>query len=129
MSNETGLPIRIELTSGNANDAPLAKELLRDLQPFQAVLADKAYDANSIRNLIWEKGAEAVIPSRSHRKVPIKYDKDLYKKRNRIERAIGRLKSSFRRVATRYEKTAENYAAFVKLAIVRMWIKIYEFTA
>ena len=66
--NENGLPLRFLLTSGEAHDAPPARILLDQIQPSQSVIADKAYDADWIRRLIWERGGEAVIPSRTRRK-------------------------------------------------------------
>ena len=112
--NENGLPLRFHLTPGQAHDAPAARYLLSDLQPGQQVLADKTYDADWIRELIWEQGAQAVIPSKSNRKTPKTFDKTAYKQRNHIERFFGKLKKSFRRVATRYEKTATNFMALIK---------------
>ena len=129
LTNQNGLPIRFELSPGQAHDAPVCKLLLTGLQPGQAVLADKAYDADWIREMIWEQGAEDVIPSKSNRKLPKDFDADLYKQRNRIERFFGRLKSSFRRIATRYEKTAKNFMAMIKLASVRLWCQFYESAA
>lgn len=126
LTNENGLPLRYLLTPGQAHDAPPAKILLNSLQPGQVVLADKAYDADWIRNLIWEQGAEAVIPSKSNRKLPKTFDKTLYKNRNLIERFFGRIKRSFRRIATRYDKTARNFMAFINLATLRLWCQYYE---
>ena len=99
--NETGLPIQFHLTPGQDHDTPACRVLLTQLQPGQSVLADKAYDADWIRELIWEQGAIAVIPSKPNRKLPKEFDADLYKQRNRVERFFGRLKASFRRIATR----------------------------
>jgi transposase len=65
------------------HDAPACRVLLTQLQPGQLVLADKAYDADWIRELIWEQGAIAVTPSKSNRKLPKEFDADLYKQRNR----------------------------------------------
>ena len=93
------------------------------------VLADKAYDADWIRTMIWEQGAVDVIPSKSNRKLPKDFDAETYKKRNKIERFFGRLKASFRRIATRYEKTSRNFLAMIKLASIRLWIEFYESTA
>jgi transposase len=124
--NEWGLPLNIHLTPGQAHDGPVAPLLLDELQPGQAVLADKAYDANHIRGLIWEKGAEAVIPSKSDRKIPVPFDRDLYRQRNKVERFIGRIKKSFRRISTRYDKTSDAFLAFIKLATVRIWCEAYE---
>jgi len=127
--NEHGLPLRFLLTPGQAHDAPPAKVLLSKLKPGQQVLADRAYDANWIRNLIKEQGAIDVIPSKSNRLQPLAFDKEAYKKRNVIERFFGRIKQSFRRIATRYEKTATNFMAMIKLASVRLWCEFYESTA
>jgi transposase len=129
MVNETGLPIRFELTPGQDHDAPVCRILLDQLQPGQAVLADKAYDADWIREMIWEQGAIDVIPSKSNRKVPKEFNAELYKSRNLIERFFGRLKASFRRIATRYEKTSQNFMAMIKLAAVRLWGEFYESAA
>ena len=84
--NETGLPIRLHLTPGQDHDAPVCRIFLNQLQPGQSVLADKAYDADWIRIMIWEQGANAVIPSKSNRKIPKEFDAELYKQRNLIER-------------------------------------------
>ena len=93
------------------------------------MLADKAYDADWIREMIWEQGAIDVSPSKSNRKTPKDFDADVYKDRNKIERFFGRLKASFRRIATRYEKTSRNFLAMIKLASIRLWIESYESAA
>ena len=100
--NERGLPLKVRLTPG------------------------QAHDANHIRNLIRERGAEAVIPGKSDRKAPIPPDRDLYRQRNKVARFIGRIKKSFRRIATRYDKTSDAFPAFIKLAAVRIWCEAYE---
>lgn len=79
--------------------------------------------------MIWEQGAIDVIPSKSSRKLPKDFDADIYKDRNKIERFFGRLKASFRRIATRYEKTSCNFMAMIKLASIRLWIEFYESAA
>lgn len=124
--NEQGLPLRFHLTAGQDHDAPACRYLLDQLQPGQVVLADKAYDANWIRDMIWEQGAEAHIPSKSNRIIPKILDKNLYKQRNLVERFFGRIKRSFRRIATRYEKYATNYMALIKMAAFRLWCEFYE---
>ncbi len=75
--------------------------LLDNLQPGQHVLADKAYDADWIRDMIWEQGVIDVIPPKAIRKLPPEFAAELYRERNKIERFFGRLKASFRRIATR----------------------------
>lgn len=82
---------------------------------------DKAYDTNWIRHLIWEQGAEAAIPSKADHKVPIPFDRDLYRQREKVEQFIGRIKKSFRRIATRYNKTSDAFLAFIKLAAISIW--------
>ena len=106
-NNQDGLPLKLELTPNQANDAPPCGTLLTGLQPGQWVLADKAYDVDWIRNMIWEQGAIDVIPSKSNRKTPKEFDKVMYRQRNKIERFFGSLKASFRRIATRYEQTCK----------------------
>ena len=131
--DETGLPIRFHLIPGQDHDAPVCRVLHDQLQPGQTVLADKAYDADWIKNMIWEQGAIAVIPSKSNRIMPKEFDAELYKMRNLterfFERFFGRLKASFRRIATRYEKTSGNFMAMIKLATVRLWCQFYESAA
>ena len=83
--------------------------------PFRRLLADKAYDANPLRALLAERGAEAVNPSTATRKTPIPYDALAYKQRNLVERMWCRLKD-FRRIATRYDKLARNYLSDVFIA-------------
>lgn len=86
------------------------------------MLADKGYDADYLVEAIQQKGAQAVIPPRSHRKTPRGYDKDLYKERNLIERMFNQLKN-FRRIATRYDKTALSFLSFLHLASIYLWLK------
>ena len=75
------------------------------LQSGQNVLADTAYDADWIRNMIWEQGAVNVIPRKANRKRPAEFGAETDQKRTKIERFFGRLKSSVRRIAPRPEKT------------------------
>ena len=117
-----GLPLRFELTPGQANDAPVAAKLLANLQADCFVLADKAYDANWIRALIESQEAAANIPDRSNRKARHAFSALLYRERNRVERFFNRIKH-YRRVATRYEKIADNYLAMIKLAAIRVWLR------
>jgi transposase len=79
------------------------------------LVADKAYDANHLRQRLNERGIEAVIPSTTSRNCPIAYNAVLYKQRNLIERLWCRLKD-WRRIATRYDKLARNYLSAAYLA-------------
>ena len=114
--NGLGLPVEIQLTPGQQADITKAADLLEGYDP-EVVIADKGYDSDALVDAIEEKGAEAVIPPKRNRLEPRDYDKDLYKERNLVERFLNRLKQ-FRRVATRYEKTARNFLAFVQVASI-----------
>ena len=94
--------------------------LLDDLAPRTIVLADKAYDSNAIRDLIERQGAVPNIPSKANRRWKSCFSRTLYKGRNAVERMFCRLKD-WRRVATRYDKLAANYAATVMLAALIIW--------
>ena len=129
LTNQDGLPIRYELTPGQAHDAPPCKTLLANLQPGQHVRADKAYDADWIRELIWGQGAVDVIPPKDNRKLPAEFDAEIYRARNKIEPFLGRLKAAVRRIATQYEKTSRNCLSMSKLASSRLWNEFYEAAA
>ena len=92
------------------------------------MLADKAYDADRIRASLRGKGAFANIPPKSNRRSKPYFSTWLYRERNLIERFFSKLKH-FRRVATRYDKLAENFLAMVQLASMRLWLRAYESTA
>lgn len=96
------------------NDVTQADFLVRGLVG-RAVVGDRAYDSDAFLAQVREQGMAAVIPSRANRKVPRPLDSACYVVRNVIEWLFGRLKV-FRRVATRYEKTAASYASMLALA-------------
>lgn len=91
------------------------------------MLADKGYDANALREAVAERDAWANISPKANRKDPICFSKFLYRERNCVERFFNKIKH-FRRIATRYDKLAENFLAAVKLAAVRVWLRAYEST-
>ena len=123
-----GLPIRLSLTAGQSHDGQAADDLLDHVGTGTIVLADKAYDADRIRASLREKGAFANIPPKSNRRSKPYFSTWLYRERNLIERFFSKLKH-FRRVATRYDKLAENFLAMVQLASMRLWLRVYESTA
>ena len=120
-----GLPIRLGLTTGQAHDGQIADTLLNQLGPHTIVLADKAYDADRIRQLIQDHGATPNIPPKSNRRWKPCFSRRLYRERNLIERFFSKLKH-FRRVATRYDKLAANFLAMVQLASMRLWMRANE---
>jgi transposase len=94
---------------------------LHDVAPDR-LLGDNGYDSDAIRDDLTKRGIAPVIPPRSNRKTPIEYDHEAYQRRNLIERCVNRLKQ-FRRLATRYEKTARAYLSMLCIAAARLWIK------
>jgi len=90
----------------------------------QAMLADKGYDGDDVRARLLMKGILPIIPPKSNRKQPIKCDFGRYRDRNRIERMFNRLKQ-FRRIATRYDKTAISYLAFLSIAAAKLWLPYF----
>jgi putative transposase len=105
------------LTAGQRGDAPLGERLLEPYRRGQlgAIIADAAYDSDAIRERGRKLRARVCIKPNPTRKRKRRYDKRLYKSRNRIERFFARIKRA-RRIATRYEKKPENYAGFLWLA-------------
>ena len=81
------------------------------------LLADRGYDADWIRAFATERGASANVPPRCNRREPICFSPYLYRARNLVERFFNKIKQC-RRVATRYDKLAANYLAFIQLASI-----------
>lgn len=121
LADTFGRPLRFHITPGQASDITSAPDLLEGRQA-DAVLADKAYNSNNLRELIKTMEAEAVIPSKRNRKICIPHDTDAYKHRNRIERCFNRLKH-FRRIATRYDRRTIHFQGFVHLAAAMIWLR------
>ncbi len=116
-----GRPLRFILTGGQVHDVTQAWALVAGWQPSH-VIADKGYDSQDFVDSIEQGGALAVIPPRSNRKSPRAYDAELYKQRNLIERCFNKLKH-FRRFATRYDRRATHYLAFMHLAAIMLWLR------
>lgn len=107
----------MRLSPGQDGDGPHGRELLKSFEPREVghVLADAAYDGDETRKDVRKLKAKACIKPHSNRKTKKRYDKTRYRNRNQVERFFNRIKQ-YRRVATRYEKTPENFAGFVWLA-------------
>lgn len=121
LTDATGHPLRFIVTAGQVNDCTQANRLLEGVQKTAHVIADKAYDTEGILQKIAELGASAVVPPKSDRKEQRYYDRELYKKRNLIERTFNKLKR-FRRIATRYDRKALYFKSFLYLAASLMWL-------
>jgi transposase len=86
------------------------------------LLADKAFDADErVIARLQARGKSVVIPPRSNRKIRRDFDKDAYKARHLIENFFCKLKQ-YRAIATRYDKTARNFAAAIHLAAAIIWL-------
>ena len=108
------------LSSGEAGDAPKGRELLETLGHTEetiALLMDRAYEGDETRALAVSLGYNPVVPPKSNRKEPWDYDKELYKKRNEVERFFRRYKR-FRRVCTRYDKLDIMFITFFIFALI-----------
>lgn len=110
--DQDGLPLRIVLSPGQASDKAAVSVLLEGLPAAQALIADRGSDAQAIVDLVRRRRGEAHIPTQSDRKIQRTVDRELYRKRNLIERYFCKLKH-FRRVATRFDKLARNSLAAV----------------
>ena len=122
-----GLPVRLALTTGEAHDNRLALTLLSGLKSGAMLLADRGFDAGWIRVLVSQQGAWANIPPRRTRTEPICLSRYLHRVRNLVERFFNKIKQC-RRIATRYDKLAANYLAFIQLASIRIWLLVNEST-
>jgi transposase len=123
-----GLPIALKLTEGQAHDGRSAEDMLDTVQAGDVLLADRAYDSDALRQNLAERGAWAnVKPMPRRRNIPA-FSPFLYRYRNLVERFFNKLKH-FRGVATRYDKSPDNYLAGVKLASARIWMRFNESVA
>jgi transposase len=120
LTDAEGKPRALLLSPGHTHDIMLAPALVAAAGPIKRLIADKAYDANSLRNLLAGQKAKAVIPSTASRNQPIPYNKAAYRQRNVIERMFARLKD-FRRIATRYDKLARNFLAGALIVATVVW--------
>ena len=116
-----GLPTKIVLSPGQEADITHAPTLLGGVA-LTVVIADTGYDKQEFVDAIEAKGGEAVIPSRKNRTAQRDIDGDRYKDRNLVERFWSKAKQ-YRRVATRYEKTARNFLAFVQVASIMVLLR------
>ena len=101
------------LLPGQRHDMMGVEPLIRDVQ-FDALLADKAFDADWLRAELNDRGASAVIPPKTNRKQQFAYDKEMYRWRHLVENYFAKIKE-FRAIATRYDKTDSSFAANLNL--------------
>lgn len=106
---------------GQAHDLRETDTLIRDL-PAGHLLADRAFDANWLRNGLLERGITPVIPPKSNRRFPVAFDTETYKWRHLIENYFGKLKEN-RGIAMRSCKTDTSFKAFISIAATIIHIK------
>jgi transposase len=116
-----GNPVEFLLTAGQEADVTQSEPSIVG-HKAGAFILDKAYDSDAVVAAAKRQGAEAVIPPKRNRKVPRDYDKHLYKERKEVEWFISLIKQ-YRRVATRYEKTARNFLGFVHAASIMVLLR------
>ncbi len=109
------------LSEGQMSDYKGAALMIDAMPPAKQLLGDKGYDADAFVETIERVGGHAVIPPRRNRKHPRAWDRHRYRARHLVENLFARLKQ-YRRLATRYEKLAAHYAAFVILAAISVWL-------
>ena len=116
-----GNPLALSLTGGQVHDITQAEALNALVEP-QALLADKGYDADRFVESLTARAIRTVIPPKSNRKIKRDCDFALYRERNLVERFFNTIKH-FRAIATRYEKTAQNFLAGLHLVCALAWLK------
>lgn len=115
MTDGAGRALAFVVTPGQRGDMRPALGLLAGLPPPDKLLADAAYDSNGLRAFLAGRGTLPVIPNNPTRKHFHPFDRAAYRARNAIERTFGRLKD-WRRIHTRYDKLARNFASAVAIA-------------
>ena len=112
--------IGFSLSPGNAGDAPEGRALLRSIDELPMschLLMDCAYEGNETRQLALDLGFIPVVPPHPNRIAPWVLKKELYKRRNEIERLFRRLKG-FRRIFSRFDKLDLMFIAFIYFALI-----------
>lgn len=136
LSDGNGNPLGFYLTGGQVHESTVVDEVLmsaNDLTDCEgepvawpiSVSGDKGYRANWIDQYLIDLGIQPVIPSKANEDRSartVAFDKDLYRKRNIVERVIGWLKE-FRRVFSRYEKSAKNFGGMIRLGFIQRYLK------
>lgn len=139
VADGAGTPLAVHVTAGQVHETAAFEETVdavRIVQPLGRprtrpfrLAGDKGYDVPRIRHWLRQRHVASVIPEKHKpfgRKPgrPPAFDADVYKRRNVVERCVGWLKQA-RRIATRYEKTAVNFLAMIKLAMIQRYLRIH----
>ena len=139
--NSDSIPIVIVLGAGNEHDSRKFEQIVGSIRIKtgrgrpktrpKEILADAAYDTESIRRYLRRRGIRSSIPSnkRNQKKPlrgrPTRFDEEEYKKRGAVERFFGWLKIGFRRILVRYERIDACFAGWIILAsFLIIWRKM-----
>ena len=112
--------VKFSISTGNANDGPEGRKLVASWKypPHGCnMIMDKAYGGAATRKLVKERGLKPVVPPKSNSRMPWEYDRELYKKRNEVERLFRRLKA-FRRIFTRFDKLDVIFTGFITFVLI-----------
>jgi transposase len=112
--------ITFSLSPGQVHDAPEGRKLLRTLPQAESLVylvMDRAYEGLETRQLALDLGFTPVVPPKKNRPAPWEYDREMYRRRNEIERLFRRLKG-FRRVFSRFDKLDVMFLAFIHFALI-----------
>jgi transposase len=116
-----GNPLRFIITAGNRNDITQAEALIDGINGTHGI-GDKAYDCDALRDKMERQNCADCIPSKSNRKVPYEYDKEIYKERHVIECFFSKIKY-FRRIFSRFDKSARNFNSFLSFVGACIWLR------
>ena len=116
------MPLHLELTQGQDHDITQAEALLAKASAA-AIVADTAYDSDKFRAAVQANGMELVVKNHPNRKTPKPVNDNLYSLCFNVERFFHSRKR-FRRVASRYEKTARNFMGMAHLACSIIWVGV-----
>jgi transposase len=136
LTDGEGHPLGFHLTAGQVHESTVVDAVMMtvndmadcDGQPVAwpvAVGGDKGYRAEWIDEYLLELGINPVIPSKGNEDRnarAVEFDRDLYRKRNIVERAIGWLKE-FRRIFARFEKSARNFGGMIRLGFIQRYMR------
>lgn len=138
LTDGDGLPLAAELSPGQRHESTCFEQTMNAVRIPQpvgaprkrpgALAADKGYSCKHIRDWLKAHRIKDVIPTKKNEERDPDFDREMYRRRNVVERCIGWLKE-YRRIATRYEKLAVSYLAMLKLAMIRRYFRVLVNTA
>ncbi len=116
-----GNPLQFVITAGQRNDITQADILLKDIADCY-IIADRGYHSNALRDNLIQRNCQPVIPPKINSRTHYEYDKHIYKERHVIECFFSKIKY-FRRIFSRFDKSARNFLAFLSFVGVFIWLR------